>query len=139
MTIKMRLDTDGLRALIKDNPELEIEIGREVLENIQRDNIKERVQGQINACLKSMVHTGGNSWNPQYTATSPEMVKAVQAAAQHVIGGVLKEHLDGAIQERVNAMMRVEREMLFKNVKELLKDLVAPEMAKEILREKILL
>lgn len=31
MSIKMRLDTDGLRALIADNPELEIEIGKEVL------------------------------------------------------------------------------------------------------------
>lgn len=137
MTIKMRLDTEGLRALIANNPELEIEIGREVMNNIQTDSIKGKIEGQIASCLKGMVQSSGG-WNPTYTAKSPELAKAVGAAVGAQIKDIVRERLDAVVSERVGSALRIEREFLMKDVKALLKEFVTPEMARDIMREKLL-
>jgi hypothetical protein len=138
MTIKMRLDTEGLRALIANNPELEIEIGKEVLNNIQMDAVKLKIEGQISSCLRGMVQSSGG-WNPTYTAKSPEMIQAVKAAADSLINAVVIDKLDGIIASRVESALRTERDYLMRDVKKLLAELVTPDMARDIMREKILL
>lgn len=139
MTIKMRLDTDGLRALIKDNPEIELEIGQAVLKNIEADAIKRRVEAQIEACLKGMVKNEGSSWQPRYVPVDKQFValiqKVVVEAVQHFTSEGLKQHVETLASNAV----RIEANYAGKELKEILRTLITPEMAKEIVREKVLL
>lgn len=137
MTIKMRLDTAGLRALIESNPLLEIEIGREVINNIKTDVVTRGVETQIMACLKGMVTSSGG-WNPTYTAKSPELIKAVTAAAAVAVEEAVASKLQDVISSRVTTALQYERELFTREMKKLLQELVTPEMAREIMREKIL-
>lgn len=137
MTIKMRLDTEGLRALIASNPLLEVEIGREVLNNIKADVITRGVETQVMNCLRGMVTQSGG-WNPTYTAKSPELIKAVAAAAAVAVEEAVASKLQDVISTRVTTALQYERELFSREMKTLLKELVTPEMAREIMREKIL-
>lgn len=138
MTIKMRLDTDGLRALLKDNPELEIQIGKEVLNNISDDILTRKIGDRIEAVLKGMVHSTGG-WSPNYTVKAPEMKQAIAASITQLVRDQLDETISKLASDRVGEVMRSERELIVRDVKALLKQLVTPAMAKEIVMEKILL
>lgn len=139
MTIKMRLDTEGLRALVKDNPDVELEIGRAVLNNIKADQIKNAVEGQIEACLKGMVKNEGSSWQPRYVPVDKQFTaliqKVVVEAVQHFTSEGLKQHVENLASNAV----RIEANYAGKELKEILRQLITPEMAKEIVREKVLL
>lgn len=142
MTIKMRLDTDGLRALIKDNPELELEIGREVLKNIQDDailtKIEAKINGKIDAFLASLVVRGG-SWNqPTYTL-HPSFDRIVNDLVAQAVAAKVDAQFNAVISDRVGAALVVERKKLQEGLRDLLREMVTPEMAKEIVREKLLL
>lgn len=138
MTIKMRLDTEGLRALIASNPELEVEIGKEVLNNIKADVIKSRVEGQIEACLKGMVKNEGTYYSARYVPVDKgftELVrKVVVEAVTHFANEGLKQHVSDLAAQAIQK----ERVALHSDLKAILSNLVTPDMAKEIMREKIL-
>jgi hypothetical protein len=139
MSIKMRLDTEGLRALIASNPELEVEIGKEVLNNISSDQIKSKVEAKIDAVLKTMVTQEGTYYQPRYVIKDKQFLAAISAASKVAVEGAideaLKEHISGAVLQAVEA----ERIRLRVEFKALLKEIVTPEMARDIMREKILL
>jgi len=137
MTIKMRLDTDSLRSLIKDNPELEIEIGKEVMKNIKDDDLTSKVLNRIEACLRGMVTSSGG-WNATYTPKAPELKQAIKVAVDALVHEQLEQSVAAMVSARVGDAMRSERELLVRDVKALLRELVTPEMAREIMREKIL-
>lgn len=138
MTMKLRLDTDGLRALIKDNPELEVEIGAAVLNNIKTDQIKAAVEGQIEACLKGMVKNEGTYYAARYVPIDKGFTtlvnKTVIEAVTHFANEGLKQHVASLAAEAIQK----ERIALHADLKVILRNLVTPEMAKEIMREKIL-
>lgn len=133
MTIKMRLDTEGLRALIASNPELEVEIGKEVMKNISDDKVREKVEARIAGVLSSMITQTGSWHNPTYEIKNANLLKAVNAAAVAAIGTVVDKNLDTIIKERVSSAIRVERESLIRDIKSLIKEAVTPEMAREVL------
>lgn len=139
MTIKMRLDTDGLRALIASNPELEVEIGKAVLNNITADAVKARVEGQIEACLKGMVKNEGTYYAARYVPVDKGFTtlvnKVVVEAVSHFANEGLKQHVADLAAQAIQK----ERIALHADLKVILSNLVTPEMAKEIMREKILL
>lgn len=139
MSIKMRLDTDALRAVIENNPEVEIEIGKAVLNNIKADVIKNRVEGQIEACLRGMVKNEGSSWQPRYVPADKQFTALIQKvvieAVQHFTSEGLKLHVEQLAKDAV----RIETNYAGKELKEILRGLITPEMAKEIVREKVLL
>lgn len=139
MTIKMRLDTDGLRALIKDNPTLELEIGKAVMDNIRADEIKGRVEGQIREVLKGMAENKGYWSAPNWVIKDAGFRQAVDKAVGEALNLTIDEHIKAKVQDLVGSALRVERELLTRDVKRMLQELVTPELAKEILREKILL
>lgn len=139
MTIKMRLDTDGLRALIKDNPTLELEIGKAVMDNIRADEIKGRVEGQIREVLKGMVENKGYWSTPNWVIKDAGFRQAVDKAVGEALNLTIDEHIKAKVQDLVGSALRFERELLTQDVKRMLQELVTPELAKEILREKILL
>lgn len=137
--MKLRLDTDGLRALIADNQELELEIGQAVLNNIKADAIQSRVEGQIEACLRGMVKNEGSSWAPRYVPVDKQFTtlinKVVIEAVQHFTQEGLKAHVESLARDAV----RIEANYAGRELKEILRTLITPEMAKEIVREKVLL
>jgi len=138
MTIKMRLDTKSLRDLIASNPELEVEIGREVVNNIRDDILRSKVEGQISACLRGMVTQQGG-WPATFKATSPELVAAVKNAAEYIVNEVLTTRLEELIASRVSVHIAAQRAVDTRSLKEQLASLLTPEMARELMREKILL
>lgn len=138
MTIKMRLDTEGLRALIKDNPALELEIGREVMCNIRDDSVRAKVETQIQACLRGMVTQQGG-WPATYKATNPELVKAIQLEAEFLVKQVMKDVLEEAVKASIEKHMAAIKFQNTRTVKELMKEVLTPEMARELMREKFLL
>ena len=139
MTMKLRLDTEGLRALIASNPELEIEIGKEVLNNITSDQIKAKVEGRINEVLKTMVTQTGTYYQPKFEVKDKQFLAAISAASkvavETAIDAAIKENIATAVYGAVEA----ERTRMRVEMKALLKEIVTPEMARDILREKILL
>ena len=138
MTIKMRLDTEGLRELIKGNPELEIEIGKEVLRNIQDDSIRGKVEAQIQTCLRGMVVQTG-TWPTTYKAKAPELIQAVQLAAEQIVKESVGAVLEKAVAAEVQKHLALTRAQGSREMKALMKELLTPEMARELMREKILL
>lgn len=133
MTIKMRLDTDGLRALIKDNPEIELEIGKEVLNNISTDQIKNKVEAQISTVLSGMVTNQGSWHNPSYVIKDAYLRKAIDAAVTTAVAEKVDQTIQDKIQSLVSPALRIEREYLIKDIKGLIKEAVTPEMAREVL------
>ncbi|CUR44359.1 hypothetical protein VCM_00157 [Pseudomonas phage VCM] len=138
MTIKMRLDTDGLRALIASNPELEVEIGKEVLNNISSDQIKSKVEAKIDAVLKTMVTQEGTYYQPRYVIKDKQLLEAIAAASKAAVTTAIDEALKLQIADTVMSAVESERTRLRFELKGLLKEFCTPEMAREILREKIL-
>lgn len=131
--MKLRLDTDGLRALIKDNPEIELEIGKEVLNNISTDQIKNKVEAQISTVLSGMVTNQGAWHNPSYVIKDANLRKAIDAAVVTAVAEKVDQTIQDKIQSLVYSAIRVEREHLFKDVKAMIQSSITPEMAREIL------
>lgn len=138
MTMKLRLDTEGLRALIANNPELEIEIGKEVLNNISSDQIKSKVEAKIDAVLKTMVTQEGTYYQPRYVIKDKQLLAAIAAASKAAVTTAIDEAIKLQIAETVLSAVEAERVRLRVELKALLKEIVTPEMAREIMREKIL-
>lgn len=134
----MRLDTQGLRALIADNPEIEVELGKEVLNNIKSDIIESNIKAVIDKCIDSHMEKEGGYYSTKFTL-SPKMRTLVES--------VVREHtlqlLENKIKSQAREMLMKEviniRKELREEMKNNLKDLVTPEMAKEILKEKLLM
>ncbi|QNR53825.1 hypothetical protein phiK7A1_035c [Pseudomonas phage phiK7A1] len=137
MSIKMRLDTDALRALIKDNPEVEVEIGQAVLNNITTDTIKGKVEAQINACLKSMVKQS-SGWPVRYEAVDKTLVQVINGIVIDTIRTQTEVNIKNAVDDAVSQAVAAERKKFGTEIRALLKELITPEMAREIVREKIL-
>lgn len=131
--MKLRLDTDGLRALIKDNPEIELEIGKEVLNNISTDQIKVKVEARIAEVLKGLVTNRGTWHSPSYEIKDAGLRAAIDAAVAAAVASKVDQVIQDKIQSLVSSAMRVEREFLTKDVKRLLMETVTPEMAREVL------
>ena len=138
MTIKMRLDTEGLRSLIKDNPELEVEIGKAVMNNIRDDAVAGKVLSQIETCLRGMVKQS-SGWPATYEAKSPELVSAVNKMAEKLIAEVLDKKLEQAIEAKVSTYLATQHTVDTRTLRAQLSELLTPEMARELMREKILL
>lgn len=140
MTMKLRLDTEGLRALIAGNPELEVEIGQAVLSNIKADAIQGRVQAQIEQCLKGMVkNEGGTYYSPRYVPVGKEFTALVNRVVVETVQAFANEGLKAHVADLASQAVRSERDKVGVELKAILRSLITPEMAKEIVREKILL
>lgn len=135
MTIKMRLDTAGLRALIADNPELEVEIQNTVLKNIQKEQIENAVAQRIEGCLTSMCERKGWYGNWSYTVKDNGLKQAIFA----VVEEQAKLYFTTIVQETVNtavqrAVTKAKSDMMLE-LKGALLATITPQMAREILLE----
>lgn len=137
MSMKLRLDTAGLRALVADNPEFEVEIQQAVLNNIKADNIEQAVKARIEGYLQSLCHKS-SSWNPTYTVKDPGLEKAIRAAVQLAVqdlaSPIIKAAIDSAIVTE-RARLRLDMANIAKDALQLA---ITPEMAKEIMLAKLL-
>lgn len=139
MTIKMRLDTEGLRALLKDNPGLEVEIGQEVTNNIKDDIIKRGIDAKVEACLQGMMENAGSYYSPKWVAKDPKIKAAIKAAIEGEVRAELEDSIKTIANEIIVRELRAERERIGADLKSILRTLVTPEMARDVVREKILL
>lgn len=133
MTIKMRLDTAGLRALIAENPELQVEIGKEVLNNIRSDVVQKNVDDAVKLAVEGMLKDNGYWSSPRYTVKDPKMLEAVNT----VVKTTIEASMDKAIAEKVSALVSqavaVEQTRLQRELKAVLQGVITPELARELL------
>lgn len=133
MTIKMRLDTAGLRALIADNEELQVEIGQEVLKNIRSDVVQKNVDDAVKAVVESMLKDGGYWSNPRYTVKDPNMLKAIDNVVKTTIEASMDKAVAEKVQSLVSQAVQAEQSRLRSELKGILQSVVTPEVAREIL------
>lgn len=139
MTIKMRLDTQSLRDLLASNPELEVEIGQEVTNNIKDDIIKRGIDAKVEACLQGMMENTGSYYSPRWVAKDPKIKAAIKAAIDGEVRAELEDSIKTIANEIIVHGLRAERERIGADLKVILRTLVTSDMAREIVREKILL
>jgi hypothetical protein len=133
MTIKMRLDTAGLRALIADNAELEVEIGNEVLKNIRSDVVQSNVDDAVKRAVNEMLKDNGYWANPRYTVKDPNMLKAIDNVVKTTIEASMDKALAEKVQSLVSQAVQTEQSRLRSELKGILQGVITPEMARELL------
>lgn len=142
MTIKMRLDTAGLRALIAENPELEVEIGQEVLKNIRDDVVGQQVSAAVtritDQVVRGMVEREGGYYSQKYVVKDPNVLKAIQDAVAAISVEAVTASVESTAATAVGKIIAREKEVLREEMRTRLRELLTPEMARKILMEKIL-
>lgn len=133
MTIKMRLDTQSLRDLLEANPDLEIEIGKEVINNIKDDFIKRGIDAKIDEQLKTLMVNTGTSWNPKWVAKDPRIKEAIEVVLRTTAHATLADSIDRLVAERVNSLLIAERTRLALEIKANVAAAITPEIAREVL------
>lgn len=143
MSIKMRLDTAGLRALIADNPELEVEIGKEVLKNIKdgfvRETIEKALEGRVALIMSSFVENKGSRWQPKYVPVHEGFTQVVNTLVREVIKEESERILAERLQVAVDGAIQSAQISLARGLHAMLREQITPELAKEIIREKLLI
>lgn len=136
MSMTIRLDTQGLRNLIEDNPEFKVEIQQCVMNNIKSDNMDNAIRDRIATVLRSM-GTGGDWTNRKITITDVNLIDAIKTVVDEEVKVLTAKSVKNAIDD----LLVTERTFLRKELKLLLKDhmidVLTPEMAKEILLTKL--
>lgn len=137
MTIKMRLDTEGLRALIADNPTLQVEIGNEVMNNIKADFLSQAVNDRINACLDKMCPRE-NGWQPGRIIKDERIREAIYSVVKAEVKDMLKEAVEDAVSKATSIIdLRVRQEVKAVAKEVILESLTVAD-AKAILMEKLM-
>lgn len=137
--ITLRLDTTGLRAMIEDNPDFKLELQQAVINNIRQDNIEAAVRDRVTAVLKGMTQNTGTYYSPKYAITDKDFLGAIAVASKTAVSAAINEAITSQINTAVFSAVEAERVRLRIELKSLLKELVTADMAREIVREKILL
>ena len=143
MTIKMRLDTAGLRALIKDNPEIELEIAQNVQDNIRDDLVKKGIDGALERALAELVYVSG--WGLHKTVT---MNHSIKQAVNDMILEHIEENAERFVKAKLYDLVRVvfeeERKKLQKDLEAMqgllqdaMRSSVTKEFAEDLIKEKL--
>lgn len=133
--MKLRLDTAGLRALIADNPELEVEIGREVLNNIRKDITESKVSQAIELAVKGLTQTVGPWNNQRHEIRDENFKRAVNGLVNEYAGERVKQVVEDIVTDRVQQLVHSH---IRANIKDILREVVDADMAKQIMLEKLL-
>lgn len=139
MTIKMRLDTAGLRALIADNPELEVQIGAEVLRNIadylKAERVEKAVERKLNTVLGDMVSRSWSGGGYRTTITNTDFKQAANAIVKEFVEHHAQHVLQTMATDIVRAVVKDIKAGLVKELHEKIAELITPETARAILLE----
>lgn len=134
----LRLDTNGLRSLIADNPEFEIEIQNSVINNIRQDVTENAVRERITSVLRDMSAREGNWYNSNLRIKDQQLIDAMKA----VVSEHVSQITSSVIKDAVADLIAVERTRVARDMKESVRDAIllalTPEMAKEILLAKLI-
>ncbi|MNF53278.1 hypothetical protein D3C85_374720 [compost metagenome] len=140
MAIKMRLDTQSLRALIADNPELEVELTREVVRNISDDILRVALKQRVDDYLSTQIIRSGSYYSPQYKL-SPQIEKLIaDAVVTHAtahLGQTLEDRVNDAVSVALQQGVTRLRQSLNTELKSMMQELLTPEMAKELMKESL--
>lgn len=135
--ITMRLDTTGLRALIADNPEFEVELQRAVVRNITDDLLRVNISKRIDEVLNTVAVKGGSYYSPTYTL-NPSFTAAVQTVIREQVQEIAVARLTTMVGDEIRTQMLKVRLELQGELKALMRTLLTPELATELVREKLL-
>lgn len=138
MSITMRLDTDSVRALIRENETFKLEVQQAVISNIRADNIEEAVKARVDRVLKEMTTESGPWNNRKLTITDPKLSEAIAAIVKEQVGEVVKATVKNAVEDAVLLERKVIRRDMASVVREILNEHLTPTMAKEILLSKLI-
>lgn len=138
MSITMRLDTESVRALIRENETFKLEVQQAVINNIRADNIEEAVKARVDRVLKEMTTESGPWNNRKLTITDPKLSEAIAAIVKEQVGEVVKATVKNAVEAAVLLERKVIRRDMASAVREILNEHLTPTMAKEILLSKLI-
>ncbi|WCO82154.1 hypothetical protein vBPpSSYP_172 [Pseudomonas phage vB_PpS_SYP] len=134
----MRLDTESVRALIRENETFKLEVQQAVINNIRADNIEEAVKARVDRVLKEMTTESGPWNNRKLTITDPKLSEAIAAIVKEQVGEVVKATVKNAVEAAVLLERKVIRRDMASAVREILNEHLTPTMAKEILLSKLI-
>jgi len=134
----MRLDTESVRALIRENETFRLEVQQAVINNIRADNIEEAVNARVDRVLKGMTEESGPWNNKKLTITDPKLRDAISAIVKEQVGDVVKATVRNAVEDAVLLERKVIRREMGDMVREILAEHLTPTMAKEILLSKLI-
>lgn len=137
MTIKMRLDTEGLRSLIASNPELEVEIGKEVLANIKRETVHLQVEDLVSKILWGRVDKSGTYYAPVYSIKDVKLQRVIDAAVENAAQNKLQSTIDAMVEAALARRIGAIREKLQEELVASMQELLTPEMAQQLMKEKL--
>lgn len=133
--MKLRLDTAGLRAMIADNPELEVELGKAVLNNIRQDITEDKVQQTIDKVLSGMVEKVGHWQNQRYEVRSDELKRAINGLVNEYAGDRVRQVVEDIVTDKVQQLVHAH---VRANIKDILREVVDSDMAKQLVLDKLL-
>lgn len=90
MTMTLKLDTGGLRALIADNPEFKLVITQAVTNNIKDDIVKSGIDNKLRTILNELVETNGWGTNVTHNWKSKEFKQLVYNMVQQLAGRTIE-------------------------------------------------
>lgn len=135
--INMRLDTTGLRAIIADNPEFEVELQKAVVRNITDDLLRVNISKRVDEVLNTIAVKGGSYYQPTYTL-NPAFTSAVQTVIREQVQEIAVARLTTMVGDEIRTQMLKVRLELQGELKALMRTLLTPELATELMREKLL-
>lgn len=137
--MNLRLDTSALRALIKDNPTFALDIQKNVMDNIKKDQLDEAVKTRLNQALNSMMEKSGSHYSPTYYIKPGSKLHDAMVAT---VAGVVEELAIEKVQSLTARLVEQERAKIRNELQAFAKEAmmlaVTPEMAKEILLKKLI-
>lgn len=137
--MNLRLDTSALRALIKDNPTFSLEIQKNVMDNIKKDQLDEAVKTRLNQALNSMMEKSGSYYSPTYHIKPGSKLHDAMVST---VAGVVEELAIEKVQSLTARLIEQERAKIRNELQAFAKEAmmlaVTPEMAKEILLKKLI-
>lgn len=132
----IRLDTNGLRKLIEDNPSFKLEIQKNVMDNIKSDQMVESINTRINQVLDGMITKSGG-WNPKYSVKDAKLLEALKSTVSQVVEELAQQKIENLTMRIVEQERAKIRNELTNITKEALMSAITPEIAKEILLKKL--
>lgn len=125
MSMTLKLDTAGLRALIKDTPEFKLQITNAVMNNIKDDHVQESIKRKLLTVIEDLIERRGYGSNTSFHWKSQEFKQLVlttviestghaiettaqEAAASYMaLNGpkIVMQYLEKALEEQLDSLI----------------------------------
>lgn len=140
--MKLTLDTQSVRSLIKDNEAFEVELRQCVINNIRDDILEKALTEKINSHVNSMCENVGNYYSPKWQITDKRFLEMMREVVKETVASTAHATIKLRIEEMIQQEQLHMRKELGKLVTEIAKDAltlaITPEIAREIMIKKLI-